>query len=204
MQTPADAAADFNLHHAAELEGMPTTPHGETNTTTEAHGEGTAHANPTALGFDATWYVALAMLAVIVILIWKKVPAVIGASLDRRIAEIRKQIDEATRLREEAEALKAEYEAKAAAAEKEATQILAHAEEEAASLLAQAKTDAEDLIARRGRMAEDKIAAAERTALADGRAKAAEAAAKAAGALIAEHHGAAADRELVDRAIRRL
>lgn len=204
MNNPADVAAEFNLSHAAELEGLPQAPHGATNTTVEAHGEGAAHANPTALGFDATWYVALAMVAVILIMLWKKVPGAIGSALDRKIAGIRQQISEATRLREEAEALKAEYEAKAAAAEKEAAQILVHAQEEAALLLAQAKTDAEALIERRGRMAEDKIAAAERSALAEVRAKAADAATKAAAALIAEHHDATADRELVDRAIRRL
>jgi F-type H+-transporting ATPase subunit b len=201
VNAAASEAADYNLSHAAEMEGLPTTPHGETNTTTEAHGEGAAHANPTALGLDATWYVALAMVAVILIMLWKKVPGAIGAGLDRKIAGIRQSIEEATRLREEAEALKAEYEAKAAAAEKEAAQIRAHAEEEATALVAQARIDAEALVERRTRMAEDKIAAAERGAIAEIRAKAAEAAAQAAATVIAEHHGAAADKPLVDRAI---
>ena len=50
-------------------------------------------------------------------------------------------------------------------------------------------------------MAEDKIAAAERAAIAEVRARAADAAAAAAGAIIAEKHGAEADKQLVDQTI---
>lgn len=156
---------------------------------------------PTALGMDAAGWVALSMIVVIALMLWKKVPAVIGAALDRKIAGIREGLDEAARLRKEAEALKAEYEAKAAAAEDEAKAIVAHAHNEAAAIVTQARDDAEALIARRGRMAEDKIAAAERAALAEVRAKAASAATAAASALLAERHDAALDKALVDRAI---
>ena len=69
------------------------------------------------------------------------------------------------------------------------------------ALIAKANTDAADLVERRGRMAEDKIAAAERAALAEVRTHAANAAARAAAALIADRHDAAADRALVDRTI---
>jgi len=168
-----------------------------------AHTEAAGHhtPDPTALGMDATGWVALAMLAVIGIMLWKKVPAAIGGALDKKIAGIRTQLDEAASLRAEAEAIKAEYQAKAAAAAKEAEAILAHARDEADQIVAKAKTDASSLIERRGRMAEDKIAAAERTAIAEVRAKAADAAAAAAAALIAKGHDAAADKALVDRAI---
>ncbi|MGE0775570.1 MAG: F0F1 ATP synthase subunit B [Sphingomonadaceae bacterium] len=166
---------------------------------TEAAG---GHApSPSALGFDATGWVALAMLAVIAIMLWKRVPAVIGSALDRKIVGIKAQLDEAASLRAEAEALKAEYQAKAAAAAKEAEAILAHARDEADQIVTKAKTDATGLIERRGRMAEDKIAAAERAAIADVRAKAADAAATAAAALIARNHDATADKALVDSAI---
>ena len=183
-----------NLHHAAELDG---------NATTIAHEGAPAehHANPTGLGIDATGWVALAMLVVIALMIWKKVPAMIGAALDKKIASIRVQLDEASKLRAEAEALKAEYERKAAAAANEAEAMLAHAREEADGIVAKAKTDASSLIERRAKMAEDKIAAAERSAIAEVRAKAASAAAAAAGALIAQGHDAGADKALVDKVI---
>ena len=79
------------------------------------HGEA-PHADPAALGLNATAWVALAMLVVIAIMLWKKVPAAIGRALDKKIEGIREQLDEAKKLRAEAEALRAEYEAKSAAA----------------------------------------------------------------------------------------
>src|SRR5688500_8010548 len=114
-----------------------------------AHTEAAGHEiAPSALGFDATGWVAIAMLAVIGIMLWKKVPAVIGAALDKKIAGIRAQLDEAAGLRAEAEAIKAEYQAKAAAAAKDAEAILAHARDEADQIVAKAKSDATNLIER--------------------------------------------------------
>ena len=178
---------------------MPET--GEHAATTEAaEGHGPV-AEPTALGLDATAWVALAMLAVIAIMLWKKVPAAIGRALDKKIAGIREQLDEATRLRTEAEALRAEYEAKAAAAGAEAEAMLGRARHEADMIVQQAKTDAAALVERRTRMAEDKIAAAERSAIAEVRAKAVTAATIAAERLIRDQHDATADRAMVDRTI---
>src|SRR3546814_18104179 len=79
--------------------------------------------------------------------------------------------------------------------------IITHAEAEARALLAKAEADADDLMTRRAAMAEDKIAAAERQAVADVRAHAAEAATAAAGAIIAQQHGARADKPLIDKTI---
>ncbi|MCK8456874.1 hypothetical protein O6U13_08815 [Sphingomonas faeni] len=157
--------------------------------------------DPTALGLTSTGWVAVAMIVVILLMIWKKVPGMIGKMLDARIAGIRTQLDEAKALRAEAEAIRTEYEAKAKTAHVEAEAMKAHAHTEAAAIIAKAKAGAEDLMTRRAKMAEDKIAAAERAAIAEVRARAADAAAKAAGILIAEHHDAAADRAMVDRSI---
>ena len=186
-----------HLDHAASSEGMP-------QEGTEAPGGVEHHADPKALGLDATAWVSLAMVIFIAILLWKKVPGAIGSALDKRISAIRQQLDEAAKLRSEAEALKAEYEAKLTAAAKEAEDMRTRAEEEAEHVLAKAKQDATDLIARRQKMAEDKIAAAERAAVAQVRARAAQAATAAAANLIAEHHDAAADKSLVDSTIKGL
>lgn len=158
-------------------------------------------ASPTALGFDSTGWVGIAALVVLIGMVIWKVPHRIGAMLDSRIAEIRKQLDEASALRREAEALKAEYEAKAASAQADAESIRSHAHSEAQAILVKAKASAEELMDRRARMAEDRIAAAERAALDEVRAKTAAAAAAAASTLIAQHHGADADNALVDKAI---
>ncbi|NIJ07026.1 F-type H+-transporting ATPase subunit b [Sphingomonas vulcanisoli] len=171
------------------------------NATTVAQPEKIEHAEMTALGLPPGGWVALSMIVVLAIVIWKKVPAAIGAALDRQIAAIRTQLDEASKLRADAEALKAEYETKARQADADAQSILDHAQAEAALIVAKAKEDAETLVARRGRMAEDKIAAAERAAIAELRAKAATAAAAAAATLIAETHDAGSDKAMVDKTI---
>jgi len=158
-------------------------------------------AEPSAFGLTAPAWIALAMLFVIAILIWKKVPAAIAAALDEKIATIRGQLAEAESLRKEAEALKAEYEAKAKSVDKDRKALLERARHEAEEIVAKAKTDAELLIERRGRMAEDKIAAEERAAVDQVRAAAADAAARAARRLIAERHDATADEQLVNQAI---
>ena len=159
------------------------------------------HHEPAFLGITAPGFVALSMLVVIAIMIWQKVPGMIAGALDSRIAMIRKQLDEAMAVRTEAEALLAAAKARSAASAGDAAAIVAHAEAEASALLAKAEADLADLIARRQTMAEDKIAAAERAAIAEVRARAADAAARAAATIIAERHDAGADKALVDRTI---
>src|SRR5688572_15147694 len=95
---------------------------------TEAAGHGAGHSEPTALFLDPTGWVALAMLAVILLMVWKKVPTAVGKALDKKIALIREQLEEAESLRKEAEALKAEYQAKAQAADSDAKSIIERAE----------------------------------------------------------------------------
>jgi F-type H+-transporting ATPase subunit b len=161
-------------------------------------------AEPTVLGLDAAAFVALAMLAVIAIIIWKKVPGAIGHALDKRIDSIRGQLAEAAQLRAEAEALRNEYQAKAAAADAERQTLLERAKHEAEAIVEQAKVDSAALVERRQRMAEDKIAAAERQAIDEVRAKAASAAAAAAAKLIGEELGPDADKAMVDKTIAEL
>ena len=184
--------------HSAPAEG-----HEAGTATTEAHGGAPAHhAEPALFGvLDATVWVSIAMLAFLAILLWKKVPALLTAGLDKQIAAIRQRLEEAKQLRAEAEALRDEYARKIADVENQTQAIVAHAEDEAKALVAKAEADAAELVKRRAKMAEDKIAAAERAALAEVRAKAADAATQAARALIADKHGVEADKALVDKTI---
>jgi F-type H+-transporting ATPase subunit b len=163
---------------------------------------GAAHAEPMAFGFVTPgMWVALAMSVLIAILVSKKVPGMITSGLDASIAQIKQQLDEAKVLRAEAEALRKEYADKIAGAEKQAAEMLDHAKSEADAIVAKAEADTKALIARREKMAQDKIAAAENGAVAELRAKAAEAATTAARSLIAAKHDAQADQALVDTAI---
>ncbi len=146
--------------------------------------------------------VALAM-AVLLLILWRVgVPKMVTSALDQRIADIKKQLDEAKQLRAEAEALKAEYEKKAKAADGELAELKANAEQQAKDIVAQAKKDAKAMVERRKQMAEEKIAAAERAAVDQLRDKAAKAAADAARGLIVDKLGADADSQLVDETIK--
>ena len=158
----------------------------------------------TAFGLGAGAYVALSMIFLFGLMLWAGVPRIVAAALDKKIAGIKAMLAEATTLRAEAERIKAEYEAKLAGAARDAEAMKAAAGEEARHILAKAKDDAEALVGRRRKLAEDKIAAAERNAIADLRAKAAEVAAAAARGLVADNHTAKADKALVDEAISQL
>jgi F-type H+-transporting ATPase subunit b len=176
----------------------------EHHASTEAPGGAVHHEEPTAFGLTPPAWIALAMTVVILLLIWKRVPALIAAALDKKIAGIREQLDEAAQLRSEAEALRSEYEAKSAAAGQEAATMIERARAEADGIVAKAEADAAALVERRTRMAEDKIAAAERAALDEVRAKAARAAAAAAETLIRDKVDAQADKAMVDATIAEL
>lgn len=169
----------------------------------EVHEPAAPHAlaEPTFLGLDPSMWVALAMLAVIAIMVWKKVPAAIAGALDKKIDAIREQLAEAEALRNEAEALRDEYAAKAKSAESEAAAIVERARQEADAIQAKAREDMEALVERRSRMAEEKIEAEERAAVDQLRAAAAEASRQAAARIIAERLDPAADGKLVDQTI---
>ena len=125
-------------------------------------------------------WVALAFLCFIGLLIYLGAHRKVFEALDARQGRIKSELDEARRLREEAQALLTEFERKGREAESEAAAIIAGAKVEAERLTVEAKGKMEDFVARRTKMAETKIAQAEAQALADVRAAAAEAAVTAA------------------------
>ncbi len=132
---------------------------------TEVDASGANHVDPELWGQAPYQVVAWAMLLLILIMVWKKVPGSIVGGLDRKIADIRDQLAEAKALRGEAEALRDEYATKIAGAEKDAEAMIENARTEADAILARAEVDGQDMVDRRKRMAQDKIAAAERDAL---------------------------------------
>ena len=157
---------------------------------------------PRLLGLDPEgWvYVGLTIFFLIAILV-AKAPKRVTDALDKRIADTRRELEEARAVRAEAEALLAEAKARRAAVADEAEAILAHARVEAGQLVAKAEADVATLIERRRRIAEDRIGAAERQAVAEVRAQTATVAVAAAQRLIEQRHDAGADKALVDRTI---
>lgn len=136
--------------------------------------------------FDATFWATVCLIIFLVLITVLKVPAMIAKVLDGRIAKIEADLEEAKRLREEAQALLAEYERKRTAAESEAEEIIAAAREDAERLTVEAQAALEDLVARRTRAVEDKIAQAEAQALAEVRSRSADLAVEAARLLLAD------------------
>jgi F-type H+-transporting ATPase subunit b len=149
---------------------------------------------------EAEFWVLVAAV-IFVVLVGRKVGPMITGGLDARAARIRGELDEARRLREEAERLVAEYRAKQQEGAADAEAIVAHATAEAERIAAQSARDLEQALERRQRLAEERIAQAEAKALDEVRAAAIDVAIAAARDVIAaqinEQRGAA----LLDAAI---
>jgi F-type H+-transporting ATPase subunit b len=120
---------------------------------------------------EAEFWVLIAAV-IFVVLVFKPARRALTGGLDARAARIRAELDEARRLREEAEALVAQYRAKQQEAAGEAEAIVTHAREEAERIAAQGTRDLEHALERRQRMAEERIAQAEAKALDEVRAAA--------------------------------
>ena len=134
---------------------------------------------------EAESWVALAFLCFLGLLVYLGAHRKMIAAIDNRQARIKSELEQARRLREEAQTLLGEFERKPRDAETEAQAIIAGAKAEAERLAAEAKLKAEDFVARRTKMAETKIAQAEAQAVADVRSAAADAAVAAAEKIIA-------------------
>ena len=135
---------------------------------------------------DATFWATVALVLFIALVFYLKAPAMIAKALDDRAERIRNELDQARRLREEAQQILAEYQRKRKEAEKEADEIVAAAKHEAELLVAEAKQKTEDYVARRTLLAEQKIAQAERDAVNEVRSNAVDIAVEAARRLLSD------------------
>lgn len=133
----------------------------------------------------AEFWVLIAFLLFFGIVYYAGVPGKLTAALDTRADAIRRELDEARRLREEAQALLADYQKKSREAADDAKSIVDQARREAEALAAETQKQLADMVARRSRMAEDKIARAEAQAMAEVRGSAVDAAMKAAEKILA-------------------
>lgn len=150
---------------------------------------------------DAEVWIAIGMILFFGLLIYAKAPGAAMKALDARGAKIKAELDEALRLREEAQALLASIKTEREAAEKLAAEILANAEADARRMREEAKARLADQIERRRVMAERRIANAETQAALEVKAAAADAAAKLAEGVLADRLGGLTADPLVDRAI---
>jgi F-type H+-transporting ATPase subunit b len=145
-------------------------------------------------------WVLVAFVIVVGFVIFKTRRSVLGA-LDGRAERIRSKLDEARTLREEAQALLAEYEHKHREALGTADEIVEHARTEAERMRRQAAADLEAAIARRERQAEERIAQAEKQAVREVRARVVDVAVAAAERIMAERMDDSRQAALIDSAI---
>ncbi|MGB3454882.1 MAG: F0F1 ATP synthase subunit B [Litorimonas sp.] len=134
---------------------------------------------------SSEFWVLVPLLLFFALVAWKGGFRAMGGALDKRADAIRDELDEARRLREEAQALLASYQRRQAEAEKEAEEIVERARRDAEAMATQARADLAERLQRRAAQAEAKIASAEAQALAEVRSRAADLAVDAARDLIA-------------------
>ncbi|WP_157018219.1 F0F1 ATP synthase subunit B [Mesorhizobium xinjiangense] len=133
----------------------------------------------------ATLWATVSLFLFLGLIVYLKVPGMIAKSLDARADRIRNELEEARKLREEAQQVLAEYQRKRKEAEQEAQEIVAAAKREAELLKSEAKEKTEEYVARRTALAEQKIAQAEREAVNEVRGSAVDIAVEAARSLLA-------------------
>lgn len=152
---------------------------------------------------DPTFWVLVAFV-IFVALVWKPAGRMVGQMLDERSEKIRSDIEKAAKLREEAQALLAEYQKKQRDALKDAEAIITAARAEAEALSRQAGADLEASLKRREQLALQRIAQAEAQALTDVRAAAVDLAMQATRKILAEKLDAGRQDALIDSAIKEL
>ena len=153
---------------------------------------------------DPVFWTLIAMLMFIGIVMYFKVPAMIGKSLDARADAIRKELDDARRLREEAQQLLADYQRKSREAEEEAKGIIEQAKREAEALATETRRSLAEGLERRTKAAEDKIARAEAQALSEVKSAAVTAAIAAAESILKSKVAGGTATSLIDDSIKGL
>ena len=153
---------------------------------------------------DAHFWVGVAFAILVLVLLRAGVHRTLAQTLDSRAGAVQAQLDEATRIREEAQGLLADIRAQREDAERQAPEMLATAKAEAKRFAAEAKVKLEEQVKRRAALAERKIATAEAQATAEVKAAAAELAAQAAEQVLAARVAAAKADPSVDAAIGQL
>ncbi|WP_375665441.1 F0F1 ATP synthase subunit B [Bartonella sp. TT121SHDZB] len=112
-----------------------------------------------------TFWAFVGLVLFLALLVYFQIPQRVIHHLDARAKRIKDELDEALRLREEAQEILAEYQRKHAEAEKDAQEIIAAAKHEVESIIVEARAKAEEYVKNRNKLAEQKIAQAEADAI---------------------------------------
>lgn len=150
---------------------------------------------------NTDFIVLLAFLVFVGVLLYFRVPAAIGKLLDKRADGIKADIEEARRLRDEAQEIYASYERRQREVKSQADDIVANARREALAQAEKAKVDLQSSIERRLAAAQDQIASAESDAVRAVRDRAVQVAVAAASEVLGRQMGAQDRSAGIDRAI---
>ncbi len=153
---------------------------------------------------DPHFWTSVALVVFLGVLWFAKIPGMVAKTLDDAGAKVQAQLDEAKRLREEAQSLLAQIQTQKADTERAAAEMLKAAQADADRLRAEAAIKLEDDIKRRAVMAERKIALAESQAAGEVKAAAAELAAQAAEAVLTARITGATSDPLIDAGLSQL
>ncbi|MEL6369970.1 MAG: F0F1 ATP synthase subunit B [Pseudomonadota bacterium] len=150
---------------------------------------------------DTSTWVSLGFLVVVGLFAYMGVHKTLASALDNRSRKIADELDEARRLREEAQELLAQYQRRQREAEEEAQGIIDQAKRDAKRMAAETRDNINEQIERRAKAAEDKIARAEAQAIAEVRGQTVDLAVDAAGDIIRSRMDQGARSALAERAI---
>ena len=153
---------------------------------------------------DPEIWVAVAFFVFLGVLAYFRFHKTILGGLDQRAARIKSELDEARRIKSEAQALLGESQRKLQEADREAESLMAGARAEAERVALEAKAKLDEFVSRRTKMAEAKIMQAEAQGLADVRAAAAEAAVKAAERIMTRTVKGNVAEKLIDKGVEEL
>ena len=116
---------------------------------------------------DATFWVMISFFAFIGLLIYFKIPQKIKITLDENINNIKKQIDEADKLKEDAKNILTEHEKKISNSKTEVEQMINKANEEAEKNVIKTNVEFHNLMETRKKNAEERIKQLKNQALKD-------------------------------------
>ena len=116
---------------------------------------------------DATFWVMISFFAFIGLLIYFKIPQKIKTTLDNNINNIKEQIDEADKLKEDAKNILTEHEKKISNSKAEVKQMISKANEEAEKNVLKTNQDFHNLMESRKKNAEARIKQLKNQALKD-------------------------------------
>ncbi|MEM6710738.1 MAG: ATP F0F1 synthase subunit B [Pseudomonadota bacterium] len=150
---------------------------------------------------DSSFWAFVGLIIFLGIVIYVKAPGMVARALDGRAEKVRNELEEARRLREEAQSVLSDFRRKTQSADEEAEAIIEQAKAEADRMTQETEAALEEMIARRTAAAEARIAQAEAQALSEVRARATDIAIVASEKLLAGQATGATAADLIDKSI---